>query len=90
MRNGNIDFVPVTGGVDPPRSRFRNDMDHLRDLVVDSDLDKHIVRLLALHPQLRVRFRNPNLPALDAATKRALLADINDVLGIRPLRKRRR
>ena len=83
------DFVPVTGGIHLPDSRFRDDMDHLRDLVVDSDLDRHIVQLLALHPELRVRFRNQDLTALDVPTKQALLADMNDVLGIRPLRKAR-
>jgi hypothetical protein len=82
-------FVPVTGGVDLPNSRFRDDMDHLRDLVVDSDLDRHIIQLLALHPTLRVRFRNRDLAALDVPTKQALLADMNAVLGIRPLRKAR-
>ena len=81
------DFVPVTGGVDLPDSRFRDDMHHLRDLAVDSDLDRHIVQLLALHPKLQVRFRNQNLASLDVPTKQALLADMNDVLGIRPLRK---
>ncbi len=84
------DFVPVTGGVDLPKARFRDDMDHLRDLVVDSDLDRHIVRLLVLHPKLRVRFRCQDLTSLDAATKKALLADMNDVLGIRPLRGSRK
>ncbi len=83
------DFIPVTGGADLPDSRFRDDMDHLRDLVVDSDLDRRIVQLLALHPKLRVRFRNQDLASLDVATKQALLTDMNDVLGIRPLRKTR-
>jgi len=83
-------FVPVTGGVDLPKARFRDDMDHLRDLVVDSDLDRHIVQLLALHPQLRVRFRSQDLASLDATTKKDLLADMNDVLGIRPLRGSRK
>jgi hypothetical protein len=84
------DFVPVTGGVALPKGRFRDDMDHLRDLVVDSDLDRHIVQLLALHPKLRVRFRNQDLRSLDVPTKQALLADMNDALGIRPLRKSRK
>ncbi len=80
------DYTPVTGGVRLSKSRFRDDMDHLRDLVVDSALDRRLVQLLALHPQLRVRFRNPDLQCLDSRTKKALLVDINDVLGIRPLR----
>ena len=81
------DFAPVTGGIDLPKSRFRDDMNCLCDLVVDSDLDRHIVQLLALHPKLRIRFRNQDLAALDTSTKKALLADMNDLLGVRPLRK---
>jgi hypothetical protein len=81
------DFVPVTGGFDLPASRIRDDMDSLRNLAVDSDLDRRIVQLLALHPQLQVRFRNQDLRSLDDPTKKALLKDMNDVLGIRPLRK---
>jgi len=84
------DYAPVTGGVNLPKSRFRDDMDHLRNLVVDSDLDRHIVQLLGLHPDLHVRFRNPDLASLDVPTKQALLADMNDVLGIRPLRVSRK
>jgi hypothetical protein len=81
------DFSPVTGGIDLAKSRFRDDMDQLRDVVVASDLDRHIIQLLALHPKLRVRFRNQDLAALDTPTKKALLADMNDLLGVRPLRK---
>jgi hypothetical protein len=81
------DFCPVTGGVDLPKSRFRDDMDRFHDVAVGSDLDRHIVQLLALHPKLRVRFRKQDLTALDTPTKKALLADINCVLGVRSLRK---
>ena len=83
------DFVPVTGGVDLADDYLRDDLNSLRDLKVQSDLDRHIVRLLALHKQLRVRFRNQNLTRLDDATKQALLHDMNDLLGIKPLRTAR-
>lgn len=78
------DFTPVTGGARLPKSRLRDDVDNLCNLVADSDLDRHIVRLLAIHPQLRIRFRNQDLSQLDDDTKRALLDDMNDLLGIRP------
>jgi hypothetical protein len=81
------DFVPVTGGFDLPASRIRDDLDSLRNATVVSDLDRRIVQLLALHPQLQIRFRNQDLQALDNPTKTALLKDMSDVLGIRPLRK---
>ena len=86
MSPTNDDFVPVTGGVDLADDYLRDDLDSLRDLKVQSDLDMHIVRLLALHKQLRVRFRNQDLTRLDDATKQALLQDMNDLLGIKPLR----
>lgn len=81
------DYAPVTGGVDPSRSRLRGDMDRLCDVADATDLDRHIMQLLALHPSLRDRFGKHDLAALDVPTKQALLADMNDVLGIRPLRK---
>lgn len=79
------DFSPVTGGANLAKY-VRDDVARVRDLKVDSDLDRHIVRLLTLHPQLQVRFRNHDLARLDDATKQALLQDINDLLGIKPLR----
>lgn len=80
------DFVPVTGGVDLADDYLRDDVDALRDLKVQSDLDRHIVRLLALHKNVRVKFRNQDLTRLSDADKHALLHDINDLLGIKPLR----
>ena len=79
-------FVPVTGGVDLADDYLRDDLDSLRDVKVQSDLDRHIVRLLALHKDVRVRFRNQDLTHLDDATKQALLQDMNDLLGIKRLR----
>lgn len=73
----------------PLPDRFkRKDLDDLSDVVVKSDLDLHIVRLLAAHPALKVRFRNQDLASLDDATKTVLLSDMNAVLGVKPLRKR--
>ena len=40
---------------------------------------------MALHPEL-VRFRHNSLSGLDEPTKRALLEDMYDVLGVTPLR----
>ena len=78
-------FIPVT------RSRnlanyLRDDLDELRDVKVSSDLDRHIVHLLALNPSLKVRFRNQDLTVLNDATKLDLLKDFNDVLGIGDLK----
>jgi hypothetical protein len=79
------DYSPVTGGADLAKY-VRDDVATVPDLKVDSDLDRHIVRLLTLHPQLQVRFRSHDLARLDDATKQALLQDMNDLLGIKPLR----
>lgn len=72
----------------PKKSHLRTDLDDLSTIVATSDLDLHIVRLLSLHPDLKVRFRNHDIASLDDDTKQALLADMNDVLGVRPLKKR--
>lgn len=80
------DFIPVTGGVDLADDFIRTDMPQLHDLSVASDLDRHIVQLLSLHKKLRVQFRNQDLACLSDATKRDLLNDMNDLLGIKPLK----
>jgi len=80
------DFVPVTGGDDLASKYVRDDVASLRDLKARSDIDRHIVRLLTLHKQIRIQFRNQDLSSLDDATKRDLLGDINDLLGIQQLK----
>jgi hypothetical protein len=82
-------FAPPVGRMSTPKKYLRDDVDNLRAVDVTSDLDLHIERLRALHPALKVRFRSHDLAALDDATKRALLDDMNHVLGIRPLKARR-
>lgn len=82
------DFSPSVVGRPPKAAQLRSDLDDLDAVVATSKLDLHIVRLLALHPTLKVRFRNQDLTALDDATKQTLLDDLNQVLGVRPLRKR--
>jgi len=79
------DAPPVIGKA--PKKYLRKDLDDLSAVVAESDLDLHIVRLLNLHPALKVRFRNHDLAALDDATKQLLLKDMDHVLGVRPLRK---
>ena len=86
--SNDYDFVPVTGGVDLSSDSVRDDVASLRQLVVHSQLDRHIVRLLALHKDLGVQFRNQDLGKLSDADKRLLLQDMNDVLGIAPLSPR--
>jgi hypothetical protein len=84
------DFVPVTGGVSLAGEYLRGDMDALCELRVESELDLHIVRLLRLHPNMKVGFRNQDLTRLDDQTKEAFIQDMNDLLGIKPLRSRRK
>ena len=90
MNKTDLDFAPVTGGADLADKYLRDDMDTLRDLKAHSDLDRHIVRLLSLHKKLRVQFRNQDLASLDDSTKRALVQDMNDLLGIKPLRAKKK
>ena len=82
------DFVPVTGG-DVLADRYvRQGLSALRDVQANSDIDRHILRLLHLHPSLKVKFRNQDLGKLDDDTKRTLIQDMNDVLGIRTFAKK--
>lgn len=88
MSISNDDFAPVAGGRQLTPDQLRADLDTVGDLVAKSDLDLHLVRLLTLHPNVKLRFQSPNLSKLDDATKRSLIEDINDALGIKPLRSR--
>lgn len=84
----NIDitnFEGVIGGGRLPNERRRIQMTVPEDLVVSSPLDRKLARLLTLHPEVNVRFRNHDLASLDDSTKLALLEDINEVLGIQQL-----
>lgn len=82
-------FEPAAVGRPPKPEQIRADLDDLSSVFAESELDIHIVRLLALHPNLKVKFRNQDLASLDDATKQTLLSDINDVLGIKSLKKRK-
>lgn len=84
IENGDI-FDGIIGG-------RRLSKKHIREEVVEpngdeptSETHRKISRLLALHPEL-VRFRNNNVSGLDEPTKKALLEDMYEVLGINPLR----
>lgn len=81
------EFEPSAVGRPPKRSQIRDDLCDLSKVDAKSPIDLQIVRLLALHPSLKVRFRNQDIASLDEATKQFLLEDINLVLGIQPLRK---
>ena len=90
MRHKSDDFVPVTGGAELADIYVRSDLDSVRGYEVESELDLHLVRLLKLHPDVKVGFRNQNLASLDDATKRACVEDLNELLGIKPLRSHRK
>lgn len=85
MMQENEIFDGVIGGRNLPQKNVRTDISEPEDLIVSSALDKRLAKLLTLHPELQVKFRNNNLASLDAETKEALLQDIQDILGITPL-----
>ena len=87
MTFNNDDFVPVTGGSDLHRNYLRSGTCALQDLKVTTDIDRHLVRLRTLHPDLQVAFRCHDLASLEDSTKRDLLCDINDLLGIKSFPK---
>ncbi len=75
-------FDAVVGGREIPQKFVREDVGEPPELKINSDLDRRVARLLALHPRLRLNFRNNDLTALDDETKRTLLADMYRVLGV--------
>jgi hypothetical protein len=85
----NPGFAPSVGRMKPPTRNLRRDLADLKAVAVKTELDLHIVRLLELHPNLKVRFRNQDLASIDDATKQILLEDLNRVLGLRPLKRRK-
>ncbi len=78
------EFVPVTGGIGLADDRVRRDLNPLHEIGIESDLDLHIVRLLSLHPKLKVRFPIRDSAGLHIQAKRAILSDMNEFLGIKP------
>jgi len=78
-------FDGATGGGKLSQSYVRNDVVEPADLVIASPLDRKIARLLSLHPELQVKFRNHDLASLDDRTKEALLEDINEILHVAKL-----
>ena len=74
------DMTPVTGGVKTPARLLRVAVDSNADAPA-SVLDRHLLRLLTLH-DLPDRFKNVNLPKMNDAAKRSLLADIQELLKI--------
>lgn len=75
-------FDGALGGGRLPVDRLRTDINEPKDLVVSTDLDRRLARLLILHPELQIKFRNNDLASLDKMTKEALLEDINGILKI--------
>jgi len=51
------------------------------------ELDAEIAALKALHPHLHLEFRQSDLRSMSRETKRLLLQDIREALGIKPLRR---
>ena len=78
-------FAPVIG-VANPAGNLRTDI--VAPALPDdaSDLDIHLARLLALHPDIPVTFRNQDLTQLDDLTKQAVLDGVNHLPWIQPLK----
>jgi hypothetical protein len=78
------DLDGIVSGGRLPEEYIRKDLIAPEDLNIESELDLHIAELSALHPNL-VQFRKRDLKNLDEATKRALLEDMCEALGINVL-----
>ena len=84
MKNSDI-FDGVVGGGKLSKKYIRQEITESNGSEPTDELDRKISRLMKLHPKL-VRFRHNSLDGLDEPTKRALLEDMYDVLGVTPLR----
>jgi len=51
------------------------------------ELAREIAALKALHPDLQLEFRDRDLNSMSGETKLALLQDMREALGIKPLRR---
>jgi hypothetical protein len=69
--------------VKAPKRLLRPDVDP-KAVSPASPLDKHIQRLLTLHDDLPLRFRNVDLARTSEAAKRSLLVEIHELLNIGP------
>ncbi|HEV7645423.1 MAG TPA: hypothetical protein VGO50_15880 [Pyrinomonadaceae bacterium] len=78
-------FDGFIGGGKPSENYIRKEVVLFEDLIISSEIDRKMTRLLSLHPQLRVEFRTKDLSNLDEKTKEALLQDMYDILGVTPL-----
>lgn len=87
MNNDNFDDLNfVAGGVELPDEYVRDDIFDVQDMVISDELDRRIVRLTMLHhDKLNIKFRNHDLNALNHDTKRQLLNNMYEVLGIKRL-----
>lgn len=78
-------FDGATGGGRLSQDDVRSSVVEPVDLVLNTALDRRLARLLALHPELQVKFRNHDLASLDDETKESLLEDLNEILQINKL-----
>jgi hypothetical protein len=84
MENTDI-FDEIIGGRKLSKKYIREEVVEPNSFEMKSETDRKISRLMTLHPEL-VKFRNNSLSGLDEPTKKALLEDMYDVLGVTPLR----
>jgi hypothetical protein len=78
------DVFPVAGGCPVPAAVLRK---NLPDLPADADdLTLHLLRLFSLHPGLASKLQAPDISAMTKDDKLTLLGEINDALGIKPLK----
>ncbi len=78
------DPTPVTGGGTAP-ARLLRPVPRSPVRIPTDPLDMQITQVLAIHSDLYVRFRSFDLSKMDTSSKRALLVDLNDLLGIQRL-----
>lgn len=74
----------VTGGVSPRELRLAPE-DPLPQLEGRDEVHRKLEILLYLHPDVDLAFRNSSVQDLPLREKEMLLADVRELLGIKPL-----
>jgi hypothetical protein len=79
------DPVTVVGGCDVPAHMLR-ELPSLEPLP-KNPVDRQILRLLALHPELKAKFGAAYQESLNQSQKNGLLEQMQQTIGIRKFRK---
>ncbi|WP_442510542.1 hypothetical protein SH528x_002167 [Novipirellula sp. SH528] len=76
-------YAPVSSTKSTAAHYRRRGPQKLVAINAQSQLDRQIARLLSLHKDLRICVKDQDIAGISDEAKRALLDDLNDLLGIK-------